>query len=264
MNLKLGISTCPNDTYIFGPLLNNQVIHKYNFQVILDDVEVLNKLAIKEKLDIVKVSYGVIDKVKDKYSILKSGGALGFGCGPVVVSKELKEINKLKNKKVAIPGLNTSAFKIFRHFFQHLGSEFVEKRFDQIIPAVLGYEVDAGILIHEGRFIFEKYGLNKLADLGELWEKAYNAPIPLGCILIKNELKGVAHEICELIRKSIKFSGNNFPSVEPFIKRYAQELDDEIIKNHIKLFVNEFSYDISEHTDTISKFLNCEKRIFVG
>lgn len=264
MNLKIGISTCPNDTYIFGPLLNRQIAHNFNFQVILDDVEVLNKLAVNGKLDIVKVSYGVVGKVKDRYSILKSGGALGFGCGPVVVSKNISDIKKLKNKKIAVPGVNTSAFKIFEHFFKPLGNDFVEKRFDMVIPAVLDGDVDAGILIHEGRFVYHKYGLDKLADLGELWEEAYNSPIPLGCILIRNELKGIAHEICELIRNSIRFSQDNSALVEPFIQRYAQELDDEIIKNHIKLFVNEFSSDISEHIDAICKFLVCEKQIFVG
>ena len=264
MNLKLGISTCPNDTYIFGPLLNSQIVHHHNFQVVLDDVEVLNKLAIKGKLDIVKVSYGVIDNVKDKYSILKSGGAFGFGCGPVVVSKKITNISYLKNKKIAIPGVNTSAFKIFGHFFGHLKNDFQEKRFDQIISSILKDEVDAGILIHEGRFIFQNFGLHKLADLGELWEESYKAPIPLGCIIIKKELKEFAGEMCKLIRKSIEFSEAHFSAVEPFVKRYAQELDDEIIKNHIKLFVNKFSYDVSEYTDNISKFLNCEKETFVG
>jgi len=259
MNLKLGISTCPNDTFIFGALINGQVDSRFKFESTLLDVQELNTLAIEGIPDIVKVSYGVIPAVKDKYAVLDAGGALGFGCGPLLVAKEKTEINKLK--KVAIPGKNTSAFRFFKHFFGE-NFEFVELRFDLIMPAVISGEVDAGLVIHEGRFIYQNSGLVKLVDLGEIWEEKYNAPIPLGAILMKRELADIADEITADIVNSINYAENNYSSVYSYIKKYAQEMDDTIIKSHIDLYVNEYSKSLLGARKAVMSFLDLEEKDF--
>ncbi|UOD34414.1 1,4-dihydroxy-6-naphthoate synthase [Deferribacteraceae bacterium V6Fe1] len=264
MILRLGISTCPNDTFIFGPIINRFIEHRYDIKVVLDDVEVLNNLAIKNKLDIIKVSYGVVDKVKENYMVLTAGGALGFGCGPILVSKKIRYQDNLKKAKIGIPGFNTSAFKIYRHFFSDFENDFIEMRFDKIMPAVVNGEIDAGLVIHEGRFVYKDYGLTKIVDLGDLWESKYNLPIPLGCILINKNMVNIAGDFCNLIRNSINFSSENYMKIYPFIKKYAQELNNEIIKKHIELFVNDFSLDVGKYIDELAKFVDADKSIFVG
>lgn len=264
MILRLGISTCPNDTFIFGPIIKNFVNHQYNIKVVMDDVEVLNNLAIKNKLDIIKVSYGVVNKIKENYMVLKAGGALGFGCGPILVSKYIKSIEDLRGVKIGVPGFNTSAFKIYKHFFSDFENDFVEMRFDKIMPAVVNSEIDVGLVIHEGRFVYKDYGLNKIADLGDLWESRYKLPIPLGCILINKNIVNIASNFCNLIRDSIKFSSENYSIIYPFIKKYAQELNDETIKKHIELFVNDFSLDVGMYIEDLAKFIGVDKSIFVG
>ena len=262
MIFKLGISTCPNDTYIFGGILTNKIETDFKFQTVLDDVEVLNGFAIQGKLDIIKVSYGVVDKVLDKYLILNAGGALGFGCGPLVVSKNY---NNMKNmKKIGIPGKNTSAFKIFKYFFGE-DFEFVGLRFDKIMPMISEGKLDGGIVIHEGRFVYKNLNLNLnlIADLGELWENKFNAPIPLGAILIKKDLAEYAKQINNLIVKSIDYAANNYEELYPFIKKYAQEIDDKVIKQHIELFVNKYSYDLTEAKPSLIRFLKCTEKSFI-
>lgn len=263
MDIKMGISTCPNDTFIFMPMIKGMIDTKpFKFRAVLDDVETLNNMAIAAKLDLLKVSYGVIPDVKDKYYILKSGGALGFGCGPVLVSKKFSSTNQLKNARIAIPGKHTTAFRIFKHFF---GSEFdfVELRFDKIIDAIENGRVDAGILIHEGRFVYENAGLNLLEDLGNLWEQKYSAPIPLGAILVSDNLIDYATELNNLIRQSITFSRENYNKVKPHIEKYAQHLDEDVLVKHIDFFVNEYSYDVTQYIDEIAAFIDADSSIFV-
>ncbi len=263
MDIKLGISTCPNDTFIFMPMIKGMIdTDSFKFKTVLDDVETLNNMAISGKLDLLKVSYGVIPEVKDKYHILKSGGALGFGCGPVLVSKKFNAIEDLKNGRIAIPGKHTTAFRIFKYFF---GSEFdfVELKFDKIISAIDNDDVDAGILIHEGRFVYKNVGFNLLEDLGNLWEQKHKAPIPLGAILVSNDLIEYAAEFNNLIRQSISFSRENYSKVKPYIEKYAQHLDEDILTKHIDFFVNEYSYDITPYVDEIAAFVDAENDIFV-
>lgn len=263
MNLTLGISTCPNDTYIFGPLINNFIDSKYKFQTVMDDVEVLNRIALKGNLDIIKVSYGVVPEILDSYYVLKSGGALGFGCGPLLVSKSAKNIKNLKGKRIGIPGINTSALRIFKYFYGSDNFQFVEMRFDLIMPAIVSGNLDAGIIIHEGRFTFTSLGLNKICDLGELWEDSFSGPIPLGAIVIKKELVDKADYINNLIRSSIEYSNSNFEEIPSFIKKYALEMEDDVIRKHIGLFVNKYSSDLSGAVDMLSEFLDCDISSFV-
>ncbi|MCD8553285.1 1,4-dihydroxy-6-naphthoate synthase [Seleniivibrio sp.] len=262
MKLKLGISTCPNDTYIFAAMIKGLVKHDFDLDLYMDDVQVLNGLAIKGEADIVKVSYGVVPVVKDKYKILRTGGALGFGCGPLVVSSEDVPVESLRGKKIAIPGVNTSAFRFFKMFFGD-DFEFVELRFDMIMPAIASKKVAAGVIIHEGRFIYEQQGLKKLCDLGELYEKKFNSPIPLGAILIRNELLDQADKITSVIRASIEYADNYYENIADFVKFHAQEMDDSVIKNHIQLYVNKYSKDVTPAIEGLCSFLGADKSVFV-
>ena len=263
MNIKLGISTCPNDTYIFGPMIKGFLESDITFELVMDDVEALNKLALENVLDIVKVSYGVVPKVLDNYRILKAGGALGFGCGPIVVSMNYSHERDLADKIIGVPGFNTTAFRIFKEFYSSKNNSFVELRFDKIIKELVKKKIDVGVLIHEGRFIYQNYGLNKICDLGEKWEDKYNAPIPLGAILVKKNLSDRSDYFNRLIRESIKFSKNNYNKIEPFIKENAQELDDNIIRQHIEYFVTNYSVNVTPAMEMLTKFIGCDSSYFV-
>ncbi len=261
MDLKIGISTCPNDIYIFNALITKKVPLNFNLKFDFFDIEELNKKCINYDYDIIKISANLFKKVKDKYFILDSGSALGFNCGPLLISKYYNTFDDLENKLIALPGENTTANRLFDIFMK----KPVKKtffRFDKIIPAILNDEVAAGVIIHEGRFIYHKYNLIKIADLGELWERNFKMPIPLGIIVAKKELSNkILNEIDLAIKKSLEYTKNKDYNL---IKKFAQEMDDATIKNHIKLYVNKFSYSLGETgREAILKFLNLnDEKIF--
>lgn len=262
MNFNIGISTCPNDTFIFGALLEGHIKTPHSFSVFMDDIEVLNNKALNRELDIVKVSYGMLPLVLDDYSVLKAGGALGFGCGPLVVAAAETDLSSAKGSVIAIPGIHTSAFRFFRHFFGE-DYNFIEMRFDEIMPAVKEGRVTAGVVIHEGRFVYRQEGLVKLCDLGELWEEKYKAPIPLGAIIIRKKYASYADEINGLIRESINFAKTRYPEIEQYIKKHAQELNNTVIKSHIDLYVNDYSSDMSQAVHGLCGFLGCKPEDFI-
>jgi 1,4-dihydroxy-6-naphthoate synthase len=179
-----------------------------------------------------------------------------------LVSKKIYSIDDLKNKRIGIPGLNTSAFRIFKLFYGN-NFDFIEMRFDMIIPSILSGVLDAGIIIHEGRFTYKNFALNKIIDLGNKWESKYNAPIPLGAILIHKTRIDAANKINLLINKSISYAEDNFDNLKSFIKKYAQELSDDVIEKHINLFVNEYSRDLSDYIELLSNFLELDTSCFV-
>lgn len=181
--LKLAISTCPNDTFIFGALIRKDIDVPFEIDLTMEDIQLCNNMALKEEQDIVKVSFGVFSLIKEKYKILKCGGALGFGCGPLVLSKNYKTMEELKHKKMAVPGENTTAFMVLKRFYPECVENVEVMRFDKIMPALKNGEVDGGLVIHEGRFTYNQYNLTKVTDLGAEWESHYNLPIPLGYIL---------------------------------------------------------------------------------
>ena len=243
--LYFAISPCPNDTYIFGALLKGFIDTPFEIDFILRDVEELNKLAIKGHFDVIKVSVAMYPKVRDKYVLLSSGGAMGRGCGPIIVSRQGLNINDLMGLRVGIPGKNTTAYLLFTKAVPDFKGEILEIKYNEIIPSLLKGDIDVGILIHEARFTYKEYGLNLVMDLGQWWEEETDLPIPLGCILAKNDLGNKMHiKIESLIRNSIKYADNNLEKIWPFIKENAQEMEDEVILSHIKTFVNEFSIDI--------------------
>lgn len=241
--LTLGFSPCPNDCFIFDAMLHGKIdTEGLSFKPVIEDVEALNKKAFKAKLDISKLSFFTYAKTRKNYILLDSGAALGFGVGPLVVSKN----SKLKpgNIKIAIPGKNTTANLLFSLAFPHLKNK-KEILFSEIEDAVLKNKADAGVIIHESRFTYKQKGLKKILDLGEWWEKKTKAPIPLGCIAVnKNISPEIQKKVERIIRRSVEYAFAHPASSKKFVKQHAQEMDDAVIKKHIKLYVNKYSVSL--------------------
>src|SRR5664279_4197678 len=225
MKLSLGFSPCPNDTFIFDALVNRKIdTGDFSFEVILEDVQTLHRLAMEKKLDISKVSYGVWPLLQKDYSLLDAGGALGMGGGPMLISKNnilLKDINELS---IAIPGEQTTAHLLFSMAFpQAKRKKFMV--FSQIESAVLNGDVDCGVIIHENRFTYMQKGLVKQMDLGEYWERKTNSPIPLGGIVMRKEFsEAVRAEVDRLIRDSLAYSEAYYPDLSDYVTQHAQEM----------------------------------------
>ncbi len=244
-HLKIAFSTCPNDTFIFYALVNNKIGENiFEFDYTLADIAELNNFAFKKEFDVIKVSFNAYGNLLDYYNLLDSGSALGKGCGPILISKNYFNLEKLENKLIGIPGKYTTANYLF-DFACKLPVKKVFMKFDEIIPAILDKRLDAGVIIHESRFTYRNFGLNKIIDLGEFWERKTNYPIPLGGIIIKKDISlHLQKEFDKLLKLSIDYAQKNFKEVLPFIKKYAKELDNEIIKSHIDLYVNEYTYSL--------------------
>jgi len=253
--LSLGYSPCPNDTFIFYALIHAKIeTGELKFSEILLDVETLNRKALNAELDLTKISYHAFGHLRDKYCLLRAGGALGKGCGPLVVAKHDHTMKDLRNKKIAIPGKLTTAFlllqlydPVFRllPFPQSLNPFLIEMPFHKIMDAVATEKVDAGLIIHESRFTYPSYGLKQVTDLGEWWEKETGLPIPLGCIIGKHSLgKTVNKNINTLVRQSIEYAFKNKSEPTDYIKVHSQELSDDVINRHINLYVNDYSLDV--------------------
>ncbi len=266
MKLTLGFSPCPNDTFIFDALVNKKIdTEGFDFEVQLEDVQTLNKWARQGKLDVSKISYGVLPLILDKYMVLKSGGALGKGVGPLLISKnEVENINtEISNFTIAIPGENTTANMLFSLAFPDaLKKRFVV--FNEVEQLVLNGDVDAGVIIHENRFTYQEKGLVKLIDLGEYWETKTGLPIPLGGIIIKRTFsREVKQKVDRLIRKSLEHSFSNYPAISAYVKQHAQEMSEDVMRQHIDLYVNDFSLNIGANGKTaVSKLLNVFKQDF--
>ena len=251
MTLTLGFSPCPNDTFIFDALVNKKINSgDLEFKPVLADVETLNEWALLGKLDITKLSFPAFFKSLNNYLLLSSGSALGRGVGPLLISKRLYDIQHLTSNiqhlSIAIPGENTTANMLLRFAFPEAIIK-TSMLFSQIEDAVLREKVDAGVIIHENRFTYQQKGLRKLLDLGEFWEQKLNSPIPLGGIAIKRSIdKTVAEKINVLIRQSIEFAFRNYPMVTDYVKENSQEMNEEIMRKHIDLYVNDYSIDLGK------------------
>jgi 1,4-dihydroxy-6-naphthoate synthase len=247
MEFSLGFSPCPNDTFIFDALVNKKIdTEGIDFSVQLEDVQTLNRWAMQGKLDISKISYGVLPLVLEQYELLDAGGALGKGVGPLLISKKAIPLTEITSCHVAIPGEQTTAHLLFSLAFpeaQH--KEFMV--FSSIEEAVLSGVVDCGVIIHENRFTYQDRGLVKLIDLGEFWEKETGAPIPLGGIVLKRGLgEGLSHKIDGLIRKSLEYAFDRYPDLADYVKAHAQEMDERVMRQHIDLYVNNYSLSLGE------------------
>ena len=249
MKLSLGISPCPNDTYIFDAMLHGKIdTEGLEFTTRLEDVETLNHMALEGSLDISKVSYGVVFQLISFYRILEAGSALGKGVGPLFVSKTIgheKEIDPSKIT-VALPGINTTAHLLFTLAYPEIKNKtFVP--FHVIEDMVINSEVDAGVIIHENRFTYRQKGLNKLSDLGDVWEKRTGAPIPLGGILVRRSFDlELATKINRVINRSLAFANAHALALPAFVTENAKEMNEEVMRNHISLYVNEFSLALGE------------------
>ena len=249
MKLSLGFSPCPNDTFIFDALVNNKIdTEGLEFDVHLEDVQTLNEWARAGKLDLSKISYGVLPLVLPQYQLLNSGGALGKGVGPLLISK--KEIDPAKlqdavnNYTIAVPGVNTTAHLLFSMAFPN-AKQKTFLVFNEIENAVLSGKVDAGVIIHENRFTYQDKGLVKLMDLGNYWEQQLKVPIPLGGIVAHHRIGDeVATKVDRLIRKSVEFAFSNYPELTDYIRSHAQEMSEDVMRKHIDLYVNNFSIDL--------------------
>jgi 1,4-dihydroxy-6-naphthoate synthase len=246
--LTLGYSPCPNDTFVFYALVHGKIDTDHlEFREILDDVETLNRLAGRSELDMTKASFHAFGHLRGKYCLLRAGGALGKGCGPLVIAREDYDMNDLKSKTIAIPGALTTAFLLLRIFDDTLKGNVRIMPFHRIIDAVGKGEVDAGLVIHESRFTYERAGLKKIIDLGEWWEKETGLPIPLGAILAKRELGyDLIHRIDRMLKKSVEYAFSRRKEPISYIKRYSQEMEDDVIESHIRLYVNNYSLDIGD------------------
>ena len=244
--LSLGYSPCPNDTFIFYALVHGKIdTGDLRFRELLEDVETLNQKAVRAELDITKISFHAYGHLRETYRLLRSGGALGKGCGPLVVSKKYEQMKDLRGKKIAIPGSLTTAFLLLQLFDPSLKERVITMPFHRIIDAVRNDEADAGLIIHESRFTYQGAGLRKLLDLGEWWETETGLPIPLGGIIAKRELgEGLIRTVETDIRKSLEYAFANSAEPKAYIKKHSQELEDSVIEQHIGLYVNDYSLDI--------------------
>jgi 1,4-dihydroxy-6-naphthoate synthase len=244
MNVSLGFSPCPNDTFIFHALVHGVVgVEGLTFEPRMEDVETLNRLALEGALAVTKVSYGAVPFLLDRYRLLRSGGALGRGCGPLVVAREEMPIDQLRTARIAIPGRYTTANLLLRLHVPD-AQPGVEMEYSRIMEAVARGEVDAGLIIHESRFTYPEHGLVRVVDLGEWWERETGAPIPLGGIMIRNDLSEVAGPIQEVIRRSVEHAMTNPEASVEWVRHFAQEMSEEVIRSHIQLYVNDFSVDV--------------------
>lgn len=258
MKLKLAISSCPNDTFMFDAIINKKIdTGDYSFDLHIADVEQLNKMAFNAESDISKISFHSFFKVIENYQLLNSGSALGKNCGPLIISKRKIYQDELSDCKIAIPGENTTANMLMQIFFP----EATNKKaylFSDIEDVVLSGECDAGLVIHETRFTYEKRGLKLIADLGNLWENRFSLPIPLGGIAIKRDLpEKVKSDINGILKSSIEFAFANPGSAMNFMKHHAVELNEEIINKHVALYVNDFSVDLGyEGKQSVEKLMD--------
>ena len=245
--LRLGYSPCPNDTFIFYALMHGRIpLPGFSISEELADVETLNRRALAGELDLTKVSYHAFGHLRDDYALLRSGGALGRGCGPLVVARQATSLEELRGSLIAIPGELTTANLLLQ--LHGAGYERLQVLpFDRIVAAVASGSVAAGLIIHESRFTFAEHGLVAVTDLGAWWEELTGLPIPLGGILARRTLgREVIEEVERAINASVRYAFAHPEEARAYIRAHAQELDDAVIDQHIALYVNHFSLDLGE------------------
>jgi len=248
MKLTLGFSPCPNDTFIFDALIHHKIdTEGLEFEVFFDDVETLNKKAFNNTLDITKLSYHAFAYVADKYALLDSGSALGFGVGPLLITKQTdieKQKANIANLTIGIPGKYTTANFLLGLAFPNAQNKQIMV-FSEIEDALLNDQIDIGLIIHENRFTYQDKGLHKIIDLGDYWEKQTGCAIPLGGIVIKRELPmDVQLKVNRIIKRSVEFAFANPKSGLDFIRQHSQEMSEKVMYKHIDLYVNKYSVEL--------------------
>lgn len=262
-DLRLGYSPCPNDTFIFYALTHGLVpLPDCTISERLEDVETLNQLARQGRLELTKISYHAYAHLRDRYVLLRSGGALGRGCGPLVVAARPCDPDQLRNQPLAIPGQLTTANLLLQLWIGGC-QQVVAMPFDQIMPAVASGRVAAGVIIHESRFTYQQHGLHKIIDLGAWWENETGCPIPLGGILARRDLGAeLISSVERAIVASLDYAWRHPDQPRAYIKQHAQELDETVIDRHIGLYVNAFSRDLGSQgiTAVTTLFQRAEAR----
>ncbi len=245
MKLSLAISPCPNDTFIFDALIHHKTdTEGIEFDVHFADVEALNTAALEQQYDITKLSYYAYAFVSDHYILSHSGSALGNNCGPLLIAKSILNEDEIKQAKIGIPGNYTTANFLFSLRYPEAKNK-TTLLFSDIENSILEDEFDAGVIIHENRFTYEAKGLKKIIDLGEYWETTYKAPIPLGGIAVKRNLpQPIQLAVERTIRRSIEYAFEYPQSSSDFVAQYAQEMNSEVCRRHIDLYVNKYSIDL--------------------
>lgn len=266
--ITLGFSPCPNDCFIFDALIHHKIdTQGFEFDVVMADVEELNRRAFQGNIDVTKLSYHAFAYLTNKYVLLDAGSALGYKCGPILICKTEEIKNKFlsghtESLTVAIPGKYTTANLLFSIAFPAVNNK-TEMLFSDIEEAVLTDVVDAGLIIHENRFTYEEKGLKKIIDLGEYWEQQTSAPIPLGGI-VANRAMPLAHvrQISQIISNSVQYAFQNPKSSLPFVKAHAQEMSEEVMYKHIDLYVNQFSINLGrEGREAVNKLFDKAKEL---
>jgi 1,4-dihydroxy-6-naphthoate synthase len=248
MHITIGFSPCPNDTFIFDALVNNRIdTGEFSFTPVLEDVQTLNEWAVAGKLALTKLSYGVLPLVLEQYRVLNSGSALGKAVGPLLIGQSaLPTTTTITHQLVAIPGEHTTAHLLFNYKYPNASNK-IFMRYDAIEDFVLSGK-GLGVIIHENRFTYADKGLHKWADLGEHWEHTTRMHIPLGGIVVKKDIPlYIQQKIDQLIQQSIAYAFDQYPILNTYVKEHAQEMDEQVMRQHINLYVNNFSMQLG-HT----------------
>ena len=238
--LNFAFSSCPNDTFAFHALVHG-LVPGPRIVPHLDDVEALNARAERGEAEVTKISIAAYARIRDGYALLRSGGAAGFGVGPIVVARSARKVGG----RIAIPGERTTAALLLTLLGRF---ETVPMRFDRIEQAVLHGEVDCGVLIHEGRFTYQAKGLTLLEDLGSVWETRMKCPLPLAAIAIRRDLAGTnGAEMDRALRASVEYAFAHPAASREYVAQHAQEMDASVVAKHIQLYVNDYTIKLDEH-----------------
>ncbi|MFD7620394.1 1,4-dihydroxy-6-naphthoate synthase [Streptomyces sp. NPDC059802] len=248
--LRIAFSPCPNDTFVFDAWAHGRVPGAPALDITFADIDLTNGMAERGELDVLKVSYAVLPWVLDEYALLPCGGALGRGCGPLVLTRDGADTD-LTGRTVAVPSERSTAYLLFRLWAAEVVpggvGEIVVMPFDEIMPAVRDGKVDAGLVIHEARFTYRNYGLHNLADMGRHWEETTGLPIPLGAIIAKRSLGADTLKLlAESVRASVRMAWDDPEASRAYVLEHAQEMDPAVADQHIGLYVNEFTADLGE------------------
>lgn len=242
MKLSLGFSSCPNDTFIFDAMIHGKVdTEGLEFEPVIADVEELNQRAFGKRLHITKLSFHALAYLLADYALLEAGSALGRGAGPLLIAREPMGPQAIRNARVAIPGKYTTANFLLSLAYPEIGDK-KEMLFSRIEDAILDGEVDAGLIIHENRFTYQSKGLVKIEDLGEYWEKTAQMPIPLGGIAVQRKLgRPIQQAVNRVMARSVAFALDNPRAPLDFVRAHAQEMEEEVMYQHIQLYVNGYT-----------------------